>query len=471
MKTILKNSVRAALFAFVSVAMFSCSAEDELGSLASASTRSVQSAYKTVSGVISANTTWSNDTIYQLDGKVYVSNLGGSNTVKLTIEAGTRIEGLPSTDPEEASALIITRGSQIEAIGTATNPIVFTASNSTKGGWGGLVLLGKAVNNQGTDVLIEGIDPTVITVPTDVDVYYGGTDNTDNSGTLSYVRVEYAGASIATDNELNSFTFGSVGSGTTLNHLQAYYGADDAFEWFGGNVNAKYLLAVGADDDSFDFDFGYQGKLQFLVSLIDPAVGYSSNPNGIEADNDASGSSNLPKTHPVISNITIAGTSTGTSTYNSTTYNLLYAAHLRRNTGATIVNGIFYGFPKGIVNNGGNTSGITLLTNVGTATTSTNTYVGFSSLDTTSNITVATPGNLVLPYPFGTYEGNTYATGSLSLSYKNGGLTPSSGDATGDPYDATALGSFFDEPYSIGGANDKLSAYGANWLAATWVRE
>src|SRR5690606_16868952 len=113
---------------------------------------------------------------------------------------------------------------------------------------------------------IEGINPTV--VPSGVDVYYGGggaglgTAN-DNSGTLRYVRVEYAGAKISEANELNAFTFGGVGSGTTLDHLQAYQGADDAFEFFGGTVDAKYLVSTATDDDAFDFDFGYRGRIQF----------------------------------------------------------------------------------------------------------------------------------------------------------------------------------------------------------------
>jgi hypothetical protein len=448
MKTNLKSLVWAVLFALVFVNFAACSADDETAP-ASVNTRAVN-ATVTVSGVINANTTWTSDNVYQLDGKVYVSN-----GATLTIQAGTRIEGLPSDSAKDASALIITRGSKINAVGTTSNPIVFTAENGQKGGWGGLVLLGKAVNNQGTDILIEGIDPE--TVPAGVDAYYGGTDNSDNSGVLSYVRVEYAGAKIIEANELNSFTFGSVGSGTTLNHLQAYYGADDGFEFFGGNVNAKYLIATAADDDAFDFDFGYTGKLQFLVAVIDPAQSYSENPNGIESDNDGNSSYNTPTTHAVISNITIAGTSSGTVADGGSGNNheLLYAAHIRRNSGITIVNGIFYGYPAGIRNNGGNTSAIVLDTNVGTTNpASANAYVGFSSLPA-SNIAVANSASLVLTSPFGNYKAEA--------------LTPSRGDAAEDPYDAYDLdNSFFVTPSYLGGAND---ANRANWLAQFWVIE
>jgi hypothetical protein len=238
---------------------------------------------------------------------------------------------------------VITRGSKINAAGTEFCPIVFTAETGEKGGWGGLVLLGKAVNNQGTDILIEGIDPS--TAPEGVDVYYGGTDDCDNSGILSYVRVEYAGAKISDDNELNSFTFGSVGACTQLDHLQAYYGADDAFEFFGGTVNAKYLISTATDDDAFDFDFGYRGHLQFLLSVIDSCASYSSNPNGIECDNEAEGDLVTPYTRPVISNLTVVGTEDGKFVRpDGTVGNLWHGAHFRRATRLVLRNSILYGY-------------------------------------------------------------------------------------------------------------------------------
>lgn len=342
---ILKKFAWAVIFVLVSMGFVACNADDETAPV-SVNLRSAQSVYKTVSGVINSNTTWYSDTIYQLDGKVYVSKPCDSDLgVVLTIQAGTRIEGLYNADPTLASALVITRGSKIHAVGEECNPIVFTAENGTKGGWGGLVLLGRAINNQGTDILIEGIDPS--TAPECVDVYYGGTDSCDNSGILSYVRVEFAGAKIADDNELNSFTFGSVGCGTQLDHLQAYYGADDGFEWFGGCVCARYLISTAADDDAFDFDFGYTGKLQFLVSVIDPEASYSANANGIECDNNATGALVSPYTRPVISNLTAVGTSTGSTTGTGT---LLYGAHFRRATRLVLRNSILYGY-KGTVNN------------------------------------------------------------------------------------------------------------------------
>lgn len=273
----------------------------------------------------------------------------------------------------------------------------------------------------------------------------------DNSGALSYVRVEYAGAAISDANELNAFTFGGVGAGTTLDHLQAYYGKDDAFEFFGGNVNAKYLFSTATADDAFDFDFGYTGNLQFLVSVIDPSSSqtYTTDPNGIESDNDGNSSAYLPITHPVISNITIAGTSTGSVASGESSNSLLAAARFRRNSSFTLVNAIFYGYPTGVWNNSANAS-FTLGTNVGTAFNSGQTYRSFGTIATT-NVSVAAPGNLVLSNPFG--------------GYKSGALMATSGDA----YDAvpTNLGGFFNNTDYIGGT---LDASGNNWLDTTWVR-
>ncbi|WP_310554518.1 hypothetical protein [Flavobacterium sp.] len=284
---------------------------------------------------------------YIADGKVVVK--GG---VTLNIEAGTRIEGVFKATPADASAIIITRGSKINAIGTNTLPIVMTgridASNPSlnAGDWGGLVVIGNAPSNHATVAVIEGINvPSLPAGVTNADVSYGtttGTVTTDNSGRLSFVRVEYAGAVIVDGNELNSFTFAGVGNGTTLDHLQAYRGADDAFEFFGGTVNAKFLIATSANDDSFDFDNGYNGRIQFAVSALNPTTVYGSGTNGIESDNDAASSSNAPITRAVLSNFTIVGTSTGTSSGAGSV--LLHGALIRRNSNVVFRNSVVYGF-------------------------------------------------------------------------------------------------------------------------------
>ena len=189
--------------------------------------------------------------------------------------------------------MIITRGAKIEAVGTVDKPIVFTSNMAAgardRGDWGGLILLGKAKNNKGNSVPIEGISDA-----TDKGKH-GGTDDADNSGTLKYVRVEYAGIPLSPDNEINGVTFGSVGSGTTVDYVQVYRSGDDAFEWFGGSVNAKHLLAVGTWDDDFDTDNGYSGKIQFAIAQRIHSIADVSGSNGFESDNDSNGSNNHRK--------------------------------------------------------------------------------------------------------------------------------------------------------------------------------
>lgn len=322
----------------VGVTMTSCSNEDETIPVVN----NVR-ATETLSSIISADKTLYSNVTYQLSGKTYVTN-----GATLTIQPGTRIEGLYNSENTMASALIITRGCKIMAQGTADKPIVFTAQNGQKGGWGGLVILGKAVVNQGTECAIEGIDAS--TAPAGVDIHFGGTNDNDNSGVLSYVRVEYAGASIAADNELNAFTFGGVGRGTRLDHCQAFHGADDAFEFFGGCVNGKYLVSTATDDDGLDFDWGYTGTIQYALVTIEPTMTYSKDPNGIECDNDKLGSTKTPFTHPVLSNLTIKGTTDGqVAQVGKSGTALKSCADFRRNCEFTLINSVVYGFPRGIL--------------------------------------------------------------------------------------------------------------------------
>lgn len=318
-----------ALFAVCAFSLTSCSNSDEV---ASPDVRSA-AAVTIVDKNIETNTTWSGE--IELAKKVAV--LPGAT---LTIEPGTTIKGRATDNPDDATALIVTKGAKIHAVGTASSPIVFTALNGKIGGWGGLMLLGKAPVNKAQPAYIEGIVPGSLP---GVDTSFGGNDPHDNSGTLQYVRVEYAGATIGLNNELNSFTFGGVGDGTTIDHCEAFYGKDDAFEFFGGTVNGKYLAAIGTNDDSFDFDNGYVGKIQFAVSTA-AKDSLTSDPNGIECDNDASSSDATPVTRPVLSNLTIVGLPTGAGDKT-----LKSAADFRRNCQFTLVNSILYGFPRGIL--------------------------------------------------------------------------------------------------------------------------
>jgi hypothetical protein len=302
-----------------------------------------------VSGDISASTTWTADKIYYLTGFVYVTN-----GATLTIEPGTIIKGDKSTK----GTLVITRGSKISAIGTADKPIVFTsnvaAGGRSSGDWGGIILLGKApINPTGGVATIEGgLTPTGGGA-VDKYIQYGGTDAADNSGTLKYVRIEYAGIPFSPDNEINGLTMGGVGSGTTLDYIEVYRSGDDSYEWFGGTVTAKHLLSIGATDDDFDTDFGFSGKVQFGLAQRAQVVADFSGSNGFESDNDATGSNNTPQTGAVFSNMTIVGplltVANGTNaTPSGINANFQHAAQIRRNSAISVANSLLTNYTEGV---------------------------------------------------------------------------------------------------------------------------
>jgi hypothetical protein len=268
---------------------------------------------------------------YLLKGQVFVRS--GQT---LTIPAGTVIFGEKRTK----AVLIVDRGGKIIAEGTENNPIVFTSAQNQgerdKGDWGGIVLLGNAKTNQ-TNPTIEGISPSVT---------FGGDNDTDTSGVLKYVRIEYAGIEISPDNETNGLTFGGVGSGTKIDYVQVSYGGDDSFEWFGGKVDAQHLVSFCGWDDDFDVDFGYSGRVQFGLVIRDPFSADQSTSNAFECDNNASGNASRPLTSAVFSNITALGPRDHTSRNISGNHGS--AMHLRRNAAVSIFNSFFIGFPVGV---------------------------------------------------------------------------------------------------------------------------
>lgn len=434
MKTTCFSTMLLAGVLAAGMSMTSCSNEDEV--INSVDTRAARSVVVIPAGEIPANLlNWTPANEYHLDGKVAVP-VGQT----LKIAAGTKVVGLTKSDAVNASALIVPRGAKIEATGTASNPIVMTAENGQEGGWGGIVLLGNAPINQSGDVYIEGIDEDYLPSSLQhVDFRYGGSNPSDNSGILQYVRVEFAGASVSPDNELNAFTFGGVGSGTTVDHCQAYRGADDGFEFFGGCVNAKYLVSSATDDDAFDFDFGYTGKIQFAVATLDASLGYSKDPNGIECDNDGSSSSNQPFTHPILSNLTIVGTSTG-----SAANALKSAANFRRNCQFTLVNSILYGYPTGILCETSNSN--VFRTNILYATGE-----EFSGISGTNNIAAANANAIGVNVPWGNYKSTALVSARVPAS-------------TGADFSGLDM-SFFDNT-SYKGAVSSTD----NWLLQTWVR-
>lgn len=275
--------------------------------------------------------TLTNDKKYLIKGQTFVR----AGQV-LTIQPGTVIFG----DKATKGTLIIDRGGKIEANGTATEPIVFTsalpAGTRDRGDWGGLVILGNANVNQ-VNPAIEGISPAA---------NFGGTNDADDSGTLRYVRVEFAGIELTPNNETNSITLGAVGSQTEMEYCQVSYGGDDGFEWFGGAVNGKYLIAFACWDDSFDVDFGYTGKNQFGVEVRYPSFADQSGSNSFECDNGPQDGNTPLLTTGVFSNFTCVGPkATNTQTINA---NYQHSIDLRRSTSVTIANSVFLGYPRGI---------------------------------------------------------------------------------------------------------------------------
>jgi len=256
------------------------------------------------------------------------------------------------------------RGAKIMAEGTREQPIVFTSSKP-KGqrqatDWGGIILCGKARNNQG-EMIIEG----------GVEANHGGDDDNDSSGVMRYVRIEFGGYPYALDNEINGLTLGSVGSGTTIEYVQISYSGDDSFEWFGGSVNCKYLVAYHGWDDDFDTDNGFSGKVQFALSVRDPKIADQSNSNGFESDNNANGSTQTPYTTCVFSNVTLIGPigqdpdfdnvggtgyisgydwgSTTDAAFPIRTGIYQAAMQIRRNSRLNCFNSVFTGFPVGLM--------------------------------------------------------------------------------------------------------------------------
>ncbi len=279
----------------------------------------------------------------------------------LTIEAGSVIKGVSVSPGEKAASLIIEPGAKIIAEGTVDKPIVFTSDKEPgkrlTGDWGGLIICGNARVNRTNQPTIEGGPGTL----------YGNTTsdefNTESSGKLKYVRIEFAGYPLEPDKEINGLTFGGVGSGTEVEFIQVSYSNDDSYEWFGGTVNAKHLIAYKGWDDDFDTDFGYTGKLQFLLSVRDKNIADTSDSNGFESDNDGDGSSNTPLTKPVFSNVTLIGpfygkvsdktqaeveAKTADAANGAKGGKFQAAMHLRRNTSLNVYNSVFTGWPYGL---------------------------------------------------------------------------------------------------------------------------
>lgn len=354
-----------------------------------------------VSGDITTNTTWDADHVWEISGIVTVRN-----GATLTIAPGTFIKSSVNTSAANG-VLVIGKDGNINATGTATNPIVFTSRNlldnnaatvGKPGEFGGVIILGNAViNAPGGSKLIEGL-------PNESKYFYGGNNNADNRGTFQYVRIEYAGYVLAENIEVNGLTLGAVGSGTTVDHVQVSYGLDDGFEFFGGTVSPSYLVALGNDDDQFDFDNGFTGTISFAIALADGNSTHSvsggvSDSNGIESDNNAPAEDAtfglLPKTHPTLNNFSVIGTRTASV---ATGLGYRYGYRNRRGSEVTLNNSIITGFNTAFIFDG-TTPALSSFTNdavnsfVSPAVLPAGTYAGITqtSSATANNLTMVQP--------------------------------------------------------------------------------
>jgi hypothetical protein len=392
-----------------------------------------------VTSEITTDTRWTADKVYYLKAQIYVKT-----GATLTIDAGTVIR---ADHTAVGAGLFVTKGSKLIANGTASQPIIFTSDNPVgsrnKGDWGGIILLGKGAYNLNNGIgNIEGIAPSSDTQ------YGGGTspDNNDNSGSLQYVRIEYAGYVYAANNEINGLTFGAVGRGTTIDYVQVSFSNDDSFEWFGGAVNCKHLVAYRGLDDDFDTDNGFSGNVQFCLGVRDPQISDApavSTSEGFESDNNNSNSNtgNLgtPITSAIFSNCTMVGPYYRLGLPNGGTIANGYkrGARIRRNSQLKIYNSVFTDYLEGVHVDGSYaeanaTAGTLQFRNniiAGTVTTSKVTQVNsgstfdIASWYTASNNTTITTNSGLFRKAYDTTDARLYtgldyrpATGSALLS-------------------------------------------------------
>jgi hypothetical protein len=281
---------------------------------------------------ITADMTLTCANTYRLNNLTYVSG------ATLTVEPGTHVTGLRPPGSGVTPALIVTTSGRLVAEGHPAAPIVFTSGaeegERERGDFGGVVLLGLApINVEGGTNGIEGIPAA------ETRGRYGGSDAAHDCGRLRYVRIEFAGAVLGEGNELNGLTTGGCGTPTVIDHVQVHRGLDDAFEFFGGTHDARYLVATGMDDDGLDWDLGYNGRIQHAI-VQRYTDSNSGDPNGIEADSNRNANDAEPRSNPTVFNLTLIGT-------DDTTIPDIGAV-IRRGSWGTIRNFILMGFSTGV---------------------------------------------------------------------------------------------------------------------------
>jgi hypothetical protein len=417
-----------------------------------------------VSGTILGNLVLPNNdgTIYSLSGKVQVGTDAGADVNApaansqgiLTIEPGVTIFGQSGAD-----FLLVNRGSQLFVNGSATKPVVMTsrsnvvgtATDTSIGQWGGLVILGRApISDCADSGATGGTNACQAPVEGTSGSVYGGANVNDNSGTIEYLQIRYSGFKVDTNNELNGITLAGVGAGTTFNHVQVYNSSDDGIEWFGGRVNASHLVLMGNDDDSIDTDSGYKGFLQYVIATHRSGGG----DHIIEADTSAQTpgvqDNFTPRQHTRISNFTFVSNRSAT------------LVRLRGGTDYTLVNGVMYGQGTGqmclriddattIQTSGTDEAGAPRFESV---------YMGCAggAFQAGTNVTAAQTQAI--------FEGgsNNISNGTSTLT---GIFINGANESARPAFDAASLSSFFVTPTYIGAVKDANDTWWQGWTCGT----
>ncbi len=352
----------------------------------------------------------------KLDGGLHVKDGG-----VLIIEPGVTIEA--QYDEANTDYIFVEQGGKIEADGgDAEGLIVMTSTLKEIGAWGGIHICGYAPNNTTTPSMSE-----IEALP------YGGTDSNDNSGTLRYVRLEYTGYSYSEDQECNGASFYGVGAGTTVEYVQAYYGSDDGFEFFGGTVNIKYCVATSCSDDSFDWTDGWCGKAQFIVAYQEADIDFKCDCL-LECDNQGSNNVATPASHPVIANATLVG-----NTYNDSKTD---GVMLKAGTEIELYNSIVVGKTYGVY--------------IKTENTDARLADGTSKLES-----IYMDSELYNSYESPTYTNATFVEADNSTSFSASSLT---NNYVGVVSGATAMSDSFFESVDYAGAIDPSNDWTAGWV-------
>ena len=322
----------------------------------------------TYGGELTQGATLTCDKTYIIDKKIYIP----SGKV-INIAPGTVLKGRANSVPAEATALVIERGGKINASGEADCQIVFTAEADpvdgtygieNKGKWGGVLLLGKASNNltlaangpyvaggAGKLAVADGLGTIEGFATTNTQDQYGANlsagesfDDNDNSGVMKYVSIRHSGAILTVGAEINGLTLGSVGRGTTIEHIEIVSCADDNIELFGGTVNLRYISVLFGNDDMYDYDCGWTGKGQFLFGMKTDNTASADSDNGFEADSDDQKSNASPKSHPVFYNVTLIGNEKSTGNADNSG---LAAIMAKETTEGEFYNSVFANFRNG----------------------------------------------------------------------------------------------------------------------------